>query len=192
MEHRTLKDQHPGVGAVWRNDVRPVGGPPPRRLGGASSITLDNGRYFTPVSTTHKASPKIVVAGPEGRRDEIVLATKVHGQMGEAEHCERLARWIRFEVEQSLRRLSTDCSTTRSTARSDGRSRGDAVGADRSATRGKAIGPDLPGGTDRGRQWVAEQRTRALPLRATALSILARHRAARCSRRERYGMGVIV
>ena len=47
------------------------------------------------------------LAGP--RRDDVVLATKVHGEMGEGPN-ERgnSRRWIIREVESSLRRLNTD------------------------------------------------------------------------------------
>jgi len=44
-----------------------------------------------------------------GKRDEVFLATKVHGQMGEnPNHFGNSRRWIIEEVENSLRRLQTD------------------------------------------------------------------------------------
>jgi aryl-alcohol dehydrogenase-like predicted oxidoreductase len=44
-----------------------------------------------------------------GRRDEVVLATKFHGQMGEnPNHRGNSRRWIIREVENSLRRLQTE------------------------------------------------------------------------------------
>ncbi len=44
-----------------------------------------------------------------GKRDQIVLATKVHGQMGEdPNHQGNSRRWITQAVEDSLRRLGTD------------------------------------------------------------------------------------
>ena len=44
-----------------------------------------------------------------GRRDDVVLATKVHGTMGEdANERGNSRRWIMREVENSLRRLKTD------------------------------------------------------------------------------------
>src|SRR5579863_470199 len=44
-----------------------------------------------------------------GRRDDVVLATKFHGVMGDdANHRGNSRRWIMREVEASLRRLRTD------------------------------------------------------------------------------------
>jgi aryl-alcohol dehydrogenase-like predicted oxidoreductase len=44
-----------------------------------------------------------------GRRDDVVLATKVHGRMGDdPNHYGNSRRWIVKEVENSLRRLKTD------------------------------------------------------------------------------------
>jgi aryl-alcohol dehydrogenase-like predicted oxidoreductase len=44
-----------------------------------------------------------------GRRDDVFLATKFHGQMGDSPHHRgNSRRWIIREVEQSLRRLRTD------------------------------------------------------------------------------------
>src|SRR4051794_31703765 len=44
-----------------------------------------------------------------GRRDDVVLATKVHGVMGDdPNHSGNSRRWIMREVESSLRRLQTD------------------------------------------------------------------------------------
>ena len=54
-------------------------------------------------------SEEIVGKALQGRRDDVVLATKVHGQMGEGVNRQgNSRRWIRHEVEQSLRRLGTD------------------------------------------------------------------------------------
>ena len=45
----------------------------------------------------------------DGRRDQVVLATKVYGQMGDGKNDRRLsARHIRRACEDSLRRLRTD------------------------------------------------------------------------------------
>ena len=54
-------------------------------------------------------SEEIVAKALKGRRDEVVLATKVHGAMGEGpnEHGNS-RRWIIKECENSLRRLGTD------------------------------------------------------------------------------------
>src|SRR6202051_3953157 len=44
-----------------------------------------------------------------GRRDDVVLATKFHGVMGDdPNHRGNSRRWIIHEVEASLRRLRTD------------------------------------------------------------------------------------
>src|SRR3954454_15231958 len=52
---------------------------------------------------------EIVGKALKGRRDDIVLATKFHGQMGdEINHQGSSRRWIMTEVENSLRRLQTD------------------------------------------------------------------------------------
>src|SRR5208283_2922559 len=54
-------------------------------------------------------SEQIVGKALKGRRDDIVLATKVHANMGAGENRSgNSRRWIRYEVEQSLRRLDTD------------------------------------------------------------------------------------
>jgi aryl-alcohol dehydrogenase-like predicted oxidoreductase len=52
---------------------------------------------------------EIVGAALKGRRNDVVLATKVHFPMGEARNRGgNSRRWIVYEVEQSLRRLQTD------------------------------------------------------------------------------------
>ena len=52
---------------------------------------------------------EIVGTALRGRRDDVVLATKVHFPMGEGPgRGGNSRRWIRYEVEQSLRRLRTD------------------------------------------------------------------------------------
>jgi len=54
-------------------------------------------------------SEEIVGKAIAGRRDEIVLATKVHMPMGEESNRRgNSRRWIVAEVEKSLRRLGTD------------------------------------------------------------------------------------
>ncbi len=57
-------------------------------------------------------SEEIVAKALKGRRDSVVLATKVHGQMGDNPHDPNQQgnsrRWILHEVEQSLRRLGTE------------------------------------------------------------------------------------
>src|SRR5437899_4313905 len=54
-------------------------------------------------------SEEIVGKALKDRRDEVVLATKVHGQMGPGPNDQGNSRlWIMREVENSLRRLGTD------------------------------------------------------------------------------------
>jgi aryl-alcohol dehydrogenase-like predicted oxidoreductase len=76
---------------------------------------VDSGINFIDTADVYSAgeSEEIVGAflaelGPE-RRDEIVLATKFHGRMGEGPNREgNSRRWIISECEASLRRLGTD------------------------------------------------------------------------------------
>jgi len=54
-------------------------------------------------------SEEIVAKALAGRRDEVVLATKVHGAMGDGPNeAGNSRRWIIEECENSLRRLGTD------------------------------------------------------------------------------------
>lgn len=72
---------------------------------------LDAGINFIDTADVYSQgqSEEIVGRAIAGRRDEIVLATKVHGQMGEGLNRSGNSRfWIMKEVEQSLRRLGTD------------------------------------------------------------------------------------
>ena len=72
---------------------------------------LDHGINFVDTADVYSQgeSEEIVGKALKGRRDDVVLATKVHGQMGEGVNRQgNSRRWIRYEVEQSLRRLQTD------------------------------------------------------------------------------------
>src|SRR3954452_5891674 len=72
---------------------------------------LDAGINFIDTADVYSQgeSEEIVGKALSGRRDDVVLATKVHGQMGEGTNRQGTPRrWIRYEVEQSLRRLQTD------------------------------------------------------------------------------------
>ena len=72
---------------------------------------LDRGINFIDTADVYSQgeSEEIVGKALKGRRDDVVLATKVHGQMGEGVNRQgNSRRWIRYEVEQSLRRLDTD------------------------------------------------------------------------------------
>jgi aryl-alcohol dehydrogenase-like predicted oxidoreductase len=72
---------------------------------------LDAGINFVDTADMYSAgeSEEIVGKALEGRRDDVVLATKVHFPFGEGPNRGgNSRRWIVYEVEQSLRRLRTD------------------------------------------------------------------------------------
>ncbi|WP_214413990.1 aldo/keto reductase [Sphaerisporangium fuscum] len=72
---------------------------------------LDRGVNFVDTADMYSAgeSEEIVGKALRGRRDDVVLATKVHFQMGEGRNRRgNSRRWIVREVEDSLRRLGTD------------------------------------------------------------------------------------
>ena len=72
---------------------------------------LDAGINFIDTADVYSAgeSEEIVAKALKGKRDEVILATKVHFQMGEgANRGGNSRRWIFREVEASLKRLNTD------------------------------------------------------------------------------------
>jgi aryl-alcohol dehydrogenase-like predicted oxidoreductase len=72
---------------------------------------LESGINFIDTADVYSAgeSEEIVGKALKGRRDDVVLATKVHGPMGESPNMRgNSRRWIAREVENSLRRLQTD------------------------------------------------------------------------------------
>jgi aryl-alcohol dehydrogenase-like predicted oxidoreductase len=72
---------------------------------------LDAGINFVDTADRYSAgeSEEIVGQALKGRRDDVVLATKVNGPMGEDPNQRgNSRRWIMAEVEHSLRRLQTD------------------------------------------------------------------------------------
>ncbi|MEV0827706.1 aldo/keto reductase [Nonomuraea rubra] len=72
---------------------------------------LDHGINFVDTADMYSAgeSEEIVGKALRGRRDEVVLSTKVHFQMGEGPNRGgNSRRWIMREVEASLKRLRTD------------------------------------------------------------------------------------
>jgi aryl-alcohol dehydrogenase-like predicted oxidoreductase len=72
---------------------------------------LDAGINFVDTADVYSEgeSEEIVGRALSGRRDSVVLATKVHGKMGEDPNQQgNSRRWIMREVESSLRRLKTD------------------------------------------------------------------------------------
>ncbi len=72
---------------------------------------LDEGINFVDTADVYSqgVSEEIVGKAIAGRRDEVVLATKFHAQMGEGlNRSGNSRRWIMEEVEHSLRRLDVD------------------------------------------------------------------------------------
>jgi aryl-alcohol dehydrogenase-like predicted oxidoreductase len=72
---------------------------------------LDAGINFVDTADVYSQGENEEIVGKalKGRRDDIVLATKFHGQMGdEINHQGSSRRWIMKAVEDSLRRLGTD------------------------------------------------------------------------------------
>ena len=73
---------------------------------------LDAGINFIDTADVYSQGESEVIVGKAlagGKRDQVVLATKVHGQMGEgANRRGNSRRWIVQAVEESLRRLGTD------------------------------------------------------------------------------------
>ena len=72
---------------------------------------LDGGINFIDTADVYSAgeSEEIVGQALRGRRDDVVLATKAHGAMGQDPNMAgNSRRWIVREVENSLRRLQTD------------------------------------------------------------------------------------
>ncbi len=75
------------------------------------NTAIDAGINFIDTADVYSAgeSEEIVGKAIAGRRDEVVLATKVHGVMGKGINERGNSRyWIMREVENSLRRLGTD------------------------------------------------------------------------------------
>src|SRR3954469_16149204 len=73
---------------------------------------LDAGINFVDTADVYSRGESEEIVGKAlagGRRDHVVLATKVHGTMGDdPNEFGNTKRWIRMEVENSLRRLKTD------------------------------------------------------------------------------------
>src|ERR1700675_2113483 len=74
-------------------------------------LALDAGINFIDTADVYSRgeSEEIVGKAIQGHRDDIILATKVHGPMGKGPN-ERgnSRRWILHEIDESLRRLNTD------------------------------------------------------------------------------------
>src|SRR5947207_8492805 len=72
---------------------------------------LDAGINFVDTADVYSSgeSEEIVGKALRGKRDQVVLATKVFGEMGPGQNDRGTSRvWIAREVENSLRRLGTD------------------------------------------------------------------------------------
>ncbi len=73
---------------------------------------LDAGINFIDTADVYSAGESEKIVGKaltDGRRRDVVLATKAHGQMGKDRNARgNSRRWITAEVENSLRRLGTD------------------------------------------------------------------------------------
>jgi aryl-alcohol dehydrogenase-like predicted oxidoreductase len=75
------------------------------------AAALDGGINFIDTADVYGRGESETIVGKAlaGRRDEVILATKVHGPMGEQENQRGNGRrWIIQECEASLRRLQTD------------------------------------------------------------------------------------
>ena len=72
---------------------------------------LDGGINFIDTADVYSRGESELIVGKalKGRRDDVVLATKFHGSMGDdPNHQGNSRRWIVRECEESLRRLQTD------------------------------------------------------------------------------------
>ena len=197
MELRSVRP-HRGQGQPAlprRDDVRRVGQHGPRRLRSGSSTRARrrhqlhrHRRRLLGAASPRRSSPRRCGAGAT----HVVLATKVHGTMGDdPNQYGNSRRWIIREVEDRLRRLGTDYIDLYQIHRPEPRHRhrGDARRADRprarrarSATSARST---YPASRDRrGAVGGARPRPRALRLRAAAvLDARPRHRGRRAADR---------
>ena len=162
---------------------------------------LDGGINFVDTADVYSQgeSEEIVAKALKGRRDDVVLATKFHGQMGENPNARgNSRRWIFQEVENSLRRLQTDWIDLYQVHRPDPATDVDeTLGALSDLIhQGKvrAIGSStFPAEAIVEAQWVAEKRGRErFVCEQPPYSIFARGiERAVLPTCERYGMGVI-
>jgi aryl-alcohol dehydrogenase-like predicted oxidoreductase len=162
---------------------------------------LDAGINFVDTADVYSAgeSEEIVGKALAGRRDDVVLATKFHGAMGDDPNRRgNSRRWIFQEVEASLRRLGTDWIDLYQVHRWDPWTDLDeTLGALTDLVRAGKIrylgSSTFPASTIVEAQWVAEKRGRErFVCEQPPYSPLARGIEAEvlpiC---ERYGMGVI-
>jgi aryl-alcohol dehydrogenase-like predicted oxidoreductase len=162
---------------------------------------LDGGINFIDTADVYSAgeSEEIVGKALQGRRDEVVLATKFVSPMGNRPNTAGASRrWIMQEVEHSLRRLGTDYIDLYQAHRLD-------ISVDQDETLGaltdlvrqgkvRAIGSSTyPAEAIVEGQWIAERRQRErYQCEQPPYSIFARGvEAAVLPTCERFGMGVI-
>src|SRR5580658_9487608 len=77
----------------------------------AINIAIDSGINFVDTADVYSRGESEIIVGKalKGHRDNIVLATKVHGSMSDDPNEQGNARrWIMSEVDKSLSRLQTD------------------------------------------------------------------------------------
>ena len=163
---------------------------------------IDAGINFIDTADVYSAgeSEEILGKAIAGRRDDLVIATKVHGSMGRGPNTSgNSRRWIMRAVEDSLRRLGTDYIDLYQIHRPEPRTDIDeTLGALTDLVRqGKVryIGSStFPPSAVVEAQWVAEKRQRErFACEQPPYSILARGiEAELLPTCERYGMGAIV
>ena len=162
---------------------------------------LDAGINFVDTADVYSRgeSEEIVGKALKGRRDDVVLATKAHGAMGEdPNHRGNSRRWITRAVEDSLRRLGTDWIDLYQIHRPDPRTDIDeTLGVLSDLVRAgkvRAIGSStFPAHQIVEAQWVAERRGRERfmceqPPYSILVRGIERDVLPAC---ERYGMGAI-
>ena len=162
---------------------------------------LDAGINFVDTADIYSdgESEEIVGKALKGRRDEVVLATKVHGSMGaDPNHGGLSRRWIVRELEASLRRLGTDHVDLYQVHRPDPATDIDETLAALTdlvrAGKVRAVGSStFPAEQIVEAQWVSEKRGHVrFRTEQPPYSILARGvEAAVLPTAQRYGMGVL-
>ncbi|MEV5501265.1 aldo/keto reductase [Nonomuraea fuscirosea] len=112
MRYRTLgrtgiKVSPYGLGALMY--APSIGNPDPEDSARIINKALDAGINLIDTADAYHGSEEVVGRAIEGRRDDVVLATKVSRPMGDdPNHQGASRRWIVTAVENSLRRLRTD------------------------------------------------------------------------------------
>ncbi|MEX5635842.1 aldo/keto reductase [Parafrankia sp. FMc2] len=112
MQYRTLgrtgiKVSPYALGALMF--ATPIGNPDPDDSARIIHRALDAGINLIDTADAYGDSEEVVGAALKGRRDEVVLATKVSRPMGDdPNQAGASRRWIMTAVENSLRRLQTD------------------------------------------------------------------------------------